>query len=82
MLIVQEIQTTGGNSALVPAKTFGDRNQAEAAYHTALATAAVSSITVHTVVLMDERGNVVKKEAYEHLPEAGVSTIVHVEAEA
>ena len=70
MLILQEIQTTGENTALVPAQTFASRNEAEQAYHTALAAAAVSNVTVHAVVMLDEHGNVVRREAYTHTPEA------------
>ena len=70
MYILQEIQTTNGNVALVPAQTFTDKGQAESAYHTALAAAAVSAVNVHTVMLYDEHGNVIKREFYEHLPEA------------
>lgn len=65
------MQTTTNGTALVPTQTFSDRNQAESAYHTALAAAAVSSVTVHTVVLMDEHGNSIKREFYEHGAEAG-----------
>ena len=69
MYILQEIQTTNNNTALVPAQTFADKHQAEQAYHTALAAAAVSNVTVHAVVLLDENGNVVRREFYEHLNE-------------
>ena len=70
MYILHEIQTTGNSTALVPAQTFTDKNQAESAYHTAMAAAAISNVTVHTVVLMDEHGNTVKREFYEHIAEA------------
>jgi len=70
MYILQEIQTTGNQTALVPAQTFTDKNQAESAYHTAMAAAAISDVTVHTVVLMDEHGNTVRREFYEHIQEA------------
>ena len=71
MYILQEIQTTSGNSALVPAQTYNNKHEAESAYHTALAAAAVSNVTVHAVVLLDEHGNTVRREFYEHLAEAG-----------
>ena len=71
MYILHEMQTTANGTALVPPQTFSDRNQAESAYHTALAAAAVSSVAVHTVVLMDEHGNSIKREFYEHGAEAG-----------
>lgn len=67
MFILQEIQTTNANTALVPAQTYNSKNEAESAYHQALAAAAVSNVTVHAVVLMDEHGNVVRREFYEHL---------------
>lgn len=67
MYIIQEMQTTGNQTALCPAQTFTDRNQADSAYHTALAAAAVSSVQVHTVVMLDEHGNTVQRDYYEHL---------------
>ena len=69
MYILQEIQTTNSNTALVPAQTFDNKHEAEQAYHTALAAAAVSNVTVHAVVLLDEHGSTVRREFYEHLPE-------------
>lgn len=67
MYILQEIQTTNNNTALVPATTYTDKHEAESAFHMALGAAAVSSVTVHAVVLLDEHGNVVRREFYEHL---------------
>lgn len=70
MLILQEIQTNGTQTALLPAATYTDRNAAESAYYTKLASAAISSVEVHTVMLHDEHGNVLKCEYYEHIPAA------------
>ena len=67
MYIIQEMQTTGSQTALVPAKVYADLNTAESAYHTALAAAAVSAVPVHTVVLLDEHGNTLRREFYEHV---------------
>lgn len=67
MFILQEIQTTNSNTALVPAQTYNSKNEAESAFHMALAAAAVSNVTVHAVVLLDEHGNTVRREFYEHL---------------
>lgn len=66
MYILQEIQTSNGACALVPARTFNDKNDAESAFHLALASAAISSVNVHTVMLYDEHGNVLRREFYEH----------------
>ena len=69
MYIIQEIQTTGGQTALLPAVTFTDRNEAESAFHLKLGSAAVSSVGVHTVLMFDEHGNVIRREYYEHAAE-------------
>ncbi len=69
MYIIQEMQTTNNQTALVPALTYTDKNQAESAYHTALAAAAISPVQVHTVVMFDEHGNTLKRDFYEHQPE-------------
>lgn len=69
MIIIQEIQTTGGQTALLPAVTFADRNEAESAFHLKLGSAAVSTVGVHTVLMYDEHGNTIRREFYEHVSE-------------
>lgn len=66
MYIIQEIQTNNGQSTLTPAVTYDNWFAAEGAYHQTLAAAAVSVVKVHTVVMFDEHGNLIKKECYEH----------------
>lgn len=66
MYILLEIQTENGATALLPALTYIDSNEAESAYHSKLANAAISSVDVHTVLLLDEHGNTIKREFYEH----------------
>lgn len=66
MYIIQEIQTNGTAIALVPAKTFTDRKEAESAYYLALSAAAVSEVEVHTMVMYDEHGNMLLNNFYEH----------------
>lgn len=65
--IIQEIQTTDGVSALLPAVTKADRNEAESAFYSTVAYAATSSVQVHTVIMYDEHGNVLLSKYYEHL---------------
>ena len=67
MYILIEMQTENGSTALLPALTYTDRNQAESAFYQKLSYAAVSEVDVHTVILMDEHGNTLKREFYEHL---------------
>lgn len=69
MYIIQEIQTTNGVAALLPAVTKNDKNEADSAYFSTLSFAAVSSVNVHTVIMYDEHGNVLRRDFYEHFPE-------------
>ena len=69
MYILQEMQTTGTQTALTPTQTFTDKNAAESAFHSILASAAISKVPVHAVVLLDEHGNTVRREFYEHTSE-------------
>ena len=65
--IIIEIQKSNdGTCAIVPPMAYTDKNIAEQAYHTALAYAAVSSVNVHSVVMMDETGSRIKGETYYH----------------
>lgn len=68
MFIIQEIQTNGTTSDLTPAVTHTDRDNAESAFHMICGSAAVSSFEVHTVLMYDEHGNVIRREFYEHHP--------------
>ena len=65
MYILLETQTNETMS-IVPPVAYEDRNQAESAFHSALSAAAVSSVRVHAVTLLDEHGNTIKREFYEH----------------
>ena len=67
MYILQEMQTTGNQTALTPTQTFTDKNAAESAYHSVLAAAAISKVPVHAVVLMNEHGDTLRREFYEHI---------------
>lgn len=60
-MIIIEIQ---GNAALITVKE--DRAQAEQTYHEKLAYAAASSVPIHAVVMLNEYGERVKGEFYQH----------------
>lgn len=65
--IIIEIQkSNNGAIAIVPPAAYSDKNMAEQAYHTALAAAAVSSVNVHSVVMLDDTGARIKGETYYH----------------
>lgn len=67
MYIIQEIQTNDNTTALLPAITKTDKNEMESAMHSILASAAVSDVEIHAVIVYDEHGNTIKREYYEHM---------------
>lgn len=71
MFIVLEIQKqidtqTTEETASVVSFIYSDRSTAENKYHTVLAYAAVSSVPVHSAIMIDEFGTVIKIESYTH----------------
>ena len=65
MFIVIELQKSGdtlGHLEFV----FTDYNQALNKYHTVLAAAAVSNVSVHSAALLDDTGAVMKNECFIH----------------
>lgn len=64
--IIIETQTTNGVTAVVPPVVKDDFYAAEQEYHNKLSYAAVSSVPIHAVTMITERGNVVKHECYIH----------------
>lgn len=75
MFIIQEVQTNGSQTALTPAVTFENRNQAESRFHSILSVAAVSSVEIHTVIMYDECGNSIKSDYYKHTTEPEEETV-------
>lgn len=69
MYIVQEIQTTGGQIALLTAVTKTDRFEAESEFLIKAGYAAISNVEIHTIIWFDEHGNVLNKKYYEHFPD-------------
>ena len=46
--------------------SFNDRNEAMAKYHALLSVAAVSTVPVHTVVILTEDGVAIAHESFNH----------------
>lgn len=69
MYIVIEIQKNQNGSVGTLVNSYEDRNTAEQKYHQVLAAAAVSSLPVHTAVMLMEDGYSIKKETYRHVIE-------------
>ena len=66
MFIVLEIQTNANGTVGTLINSYEDQSQAASAYHTVLASAAVSSIPVHSCAMLTEEGFCVKRECYKH----------------
>ena len=65
VFLVIEIQSDGETAATL-VNSYTDKNLAESKYHQILAAAAVSTVKIHSAVLMTERGGTIKSETYSH----------------
>lgn len=66
VFFVIEIQAGPSGAAIVPPAAYETRSLAEQAYHQALAAAAVSSVAIHSVGMLDESCVLIKSEVYYH----------------
>ena len=64
--IIIETQTTNGVTAVVTPVVKTNFHEAEQEYHYKLSFAAVSTVPIHSVTMITERGNIVKHECYVH----------------
>ena len=69
MYIVIDLQTNADGTVGNLVYKYDSINEAEAKYHSILASAAISSLPVHACVLLTNTGNVVKSEYYRHVEE-------------
>ena len=68
--IVQEIQTDAeGNVALLPAVVKNSRQEGESEYYIKLGYAAISSVTIHSVIMYNQDGTPILYGCYSHWPE-------------
>lgn len=65
-MIILEIQHSNDGTTSVLHEVKADANVAEQTYHQKLSYAAVSSVNVHSVVMIDDMGNRIKGETYYH----------------
>ena len=67
MYIIIEIQASNqGTVSIVPPLSYSNRNEAEQKYHTCLAAAAVSNVDIHSVSMLNERGESIQHKSYVH----------------
>lgn len=65
--IITEMQTNAeGTTAFLPQEQTDDRNAAESVYYSKLASAAISSVPIHTVTLETNEGFQLMAKCYQH----------------
>lgn len=67
--LVIEMQKQANGSLAHLVNSYTDRQIAEQKYHTILSYAAVSTLPIHTAVILSDEGTVIKKEFYKHSTE-------------
>lgn len=67
--LVTEIQTATDGTVSNITTSFDDQLQAESAYHSVLAAAAISQLKQHTAILYTHRGNMIMSGTYCHIPD-------------
>lgn len=68
MYIIIELQTTGGHTANI-VTTKETKDEAMSAFHSILASAAISKVEYHTAIVVDKKGQYIARECYEHIIE-------------
>lgn len=64
--LVVEIQTNADGSVGNIVTTFDDQNSAESAYHSILASAAISSLPCHAAMIVTNEAHVIAGARYVH----------------
>ena len=66
MYRVIELQTTGNATSMIDHNDFADRDHAESEAHDVAKYAAISSVEIHTVAIVNPEGAVITKYCYKH----------------
>ena len=66
MFIVIEIQKMANNQIAYLVHDYATLKEAESAYHSILASAAVSTLPLHSAAILGENGVTLKHESYTH----------------
>lgn len=66
MYLVIEIQKSMEGTIANITTAYADRNQAESHYHSILSSAAISSLPLHSAVLLSEEGYLIASQYYIH----------------
>ena len=66
MYLVIELQKNADGTVGNIVTAYNTLNEADSKYHSVLASAAVSSVPIHSAVILSERGKMIKNESYTH----------------
>ena len=77
--LVIEIQKNADGTVGNFVWTYADINEAESKFHSVLASAAISTVYVHSCALLNEGGFLIKSQSYRHEPEPEPEEIVEGE---
>lgn len=64
--IVIEVQKFADGGMSTPAYAYDTQNSAEAKYHSILSSAAISTLPVHSAILITEEGFPIDYKCYKH----------------
>ena len=70
MYIVLEVQKNldGTGAIVTPIPVYNTLPEAESCWHSKLSFACISSVPIHTIILMDDDANTIRRETYLHQP--------------
>lgn len=66
--IIYEMQTNAGITSIVTPTVLADYDQALHAFYLAVAAATVSTVEVHTIIIVTEDGRLLDKKTFRHAP--------------
>lgn len=70
MYIVLEVQKNldGTGAIVAPIPVYNTLPEAESCWHSKLAYACISTVPIHTIILLDDDANTIRRETYLHQP--------------
>lgn len=66
MYIVIETQTTNDSVVVAPPVSFNNIDKAYQKFYMILAAAAVSNIPIHAAIMLNEKGELIRSEYFDH----------------
>lgn len=66
MYTIIEMQTENAQTAVVTPITRDTRDEAESEWHRIMSTAAMSTVDIHSAVILNEEGQIIKTGCYKH----------------